>query len=153
MRDIKAGEYYRHFKDRLYQIVAVGTHSETGEKMVVYEAQYGDGGIWIRPYDMFVSEVDREKYPDVQQKYRFEKVEAPTEVNPMLVRFLDAESYRDKLELFQCWEGYADDQLLESIAASLDITLSAGNTKEKYRQIVSCLKTMEHFEVDRFRRT
>lgn len=150
MREIKAGEYYRHFKDRLYQVMAVATHSETGEQMVVYQAQYGDGGIWVRPYEMFVSEVDREKYPEVTQKYRFEKVEEPTEVNPLLLRFLDAESYREKLELFENWEGYGDDQLLESIAASLDIALSQGNTKEKYWQIFNCLKTMEHFETDRF---
>ena len=151
MREIKVGEYYRHFKDKLYQIMAIATHSETGEKMVVYQAQYGDCDIWVRPYEMFVSEVDREKYPEVTQKYRFEKVEAPTEINPLLVRFLDADSYRDKLELFQCWEAYADDQLLESIAASLDITLAKGSIKEKYKQIVSCLKTMVHFETDRFR--
>ena len=151
MREVKKGEYYRHFKDKLYQIVAIATHSETGEKMVVYEAQYGDGGIWVRPYEMFVSEVDHVKYPEVTQKYRFEKVEEPTEVNPLLVRFLDAETYRDKLEMFQCWEGYADDQLLESIAASLDITISNGSTKEKYKQIITCLKTLEHFEIDRFR--
>lgn len=151
MREIKPGEYYRHFKDKLYRIVTIATHSETGEQMVVYEAQYGEGGIWVRPYEMFVSEVDHEKYPHVTQKYRFEKVEEPTEVNPLLVRFLDAETYRDKLELFQCWEGYADEQLLESIAASLDITLSNGSSKEKFRQILSCLKTFEHFEIDRLR--
>lgn len=151
MREVKAGEYYRHFKDKLYKVVAIATHSETGQQMVVYEAQYGEGGIWVRPYDMFVSEVDHEKYPEATQKYRFEKVEEPTVVNPLLVRFLDADSYRDKLELFQCWEAYVDDQLLESIAASLDITLSNGSIKEKYRQIVSCLKTMEHFEIDRLR--
>ncbi len=151
MREVKAGEYYKHFKDKLYRVVAVAHHSETGEKMVVYEAQYGDGGIWVRPYDMFVSEVDHEKYPHVMQQYRFEKVEEPTEVNPLLLRFLEAETYRDKLELFQCWEGYEDEQLLESIAASLDITLSNGSSKEKFRQILSCLKTFEHFEIDRLR--
>ena len=100
---------------------------------------------------MFVSEVDHEKYPEVTQKYRFEKVEEQTEANPLLLRFLDTDTYRDKLELFQAWEGYADDTLLESIAAVLDVTLGSGSTKEKYREILSCLKTMEHFETDRFR--
>lgn len=151
MREVKAGEYYRHFKDKLYQIVAVATHSETGEKMVVYQAMYGEQGIWVRPYDMFVSEVDHEKYPDADQKYRFERVEAPTEANPLLLRFLDAETYEDKLELFQGWEGYADETLLESIAASLDIALGNGSLREKYREILNCLKTMEHFETKRFR--
>ena len=74
MREIKIGKTYLHFKGNKYQVLHIATHSETGEKLVVYEALYGDHTIYVRPYDMFNSPVDKEKYPEVKQEYRFEEL-------------------------------------------------------------------------------
>ena len=84
----RPGDIVRHFKREMlsdeeragkmymYEIVGVATHTETREDMMVYIPLYGDVGLFVRPLEMFLSPVDREKYPDAPQAYRFEKVEA-----------------------------------------------------------------------------
>ena len=180
-RLVQPGQFYKHFKDKLYQIVTVAEHSETGEKMVVYQALYGDYRTYVRPYEMFVSEVDREKYPNVAQKYRFELIksenfgntEAKPEktetvvmeevlpmdeqdpelagINPDLLAFLELDTLAEKLEMLRDLRKRMDDRLLDSIAASLDIVVEDGPLSRRYQEVLNCLETMEHFECSRFR--
>ena len=79
-RVLKIGKTYRHFKGNMYKVLDIVYDSEESndneyKKVVIYQALYGDRLKWARPYEMFNSEVDHKKYPDVKQKYRFEEVD------------------------------------------------------------------------------
>lgn len=80
MNRVKINGIYRHFKGDYYLLCDIAHHSETNEEYAVYRRLYGDGSLWVRPLEMFLSEVDREKYPDVKQKYRFELQEIESKV-------------------------------------------------------------------------
>lgn len=107
MERLKPGDIVRHFKREtvdenttiyLYRIINIAIHSETKEKMVVYQGLYDSFSWYVRPYDMFVSKVDKEKYPDIKQIYRFEKTSLTTaekhSLHTQLKNSLDADLIR-----------------------------------------------------------
>lgn len=74
-RTVTIGKTYKHFKGQEYKVLMIARDSETMADIVIYEALYGNHIIWARPYDMFNSKVDKEKYPEIEQEYRFEQVD------------------------------------------------------------------------------
>ena len=136
-RELVIGGFYRHFKNKLYQIVTVATHSETGEKLVIYQALYDDFGIYARPLDMFVSEVDHEKYPDVKQKYRFEKITLKDKPEDMSGKSISSNTNEIaanapeavSVQTQACYEPAPDPRLLEF--------LDADTFEEKYNILIS----------------
>lgn len=139
----RSGEFYRHFKNNLYQIVTVATHTETGEKLVVYQALYGDYGIYARPLEMFVSEVDREKYPQAVQKYRFERVENPGDAQETVrAEKAQKEAGVKAVELraakqIGAAEAKAAETELDGVNPKLLAFLDADDTEEKYQILIS----------------
>lgn len=224
MRHIpKAYERYRHFKGNDYQILAIAKNSEDASEQVVYQALYPPFTIYVRPLSMFMSEVDREKYPSVAQRYRFELVsggedmpqertqgegesqsvtwekaedaaaatksvtaKAPECVMPEesqntahktgedvtaegasepateemdaewaidenVLAFLEADTYEQKLNIFSEMRDKVTQDMLNTIAASLDIEVDSGELEERYRQIQNCLMTFQRYECNRLR--
>ena len=147
-RTPKPGELYRHFKNKLYQIVTVATHSETGEKLVIYQALYDDFGVYARPLDIFVSEVDHEKYPDVKQKYRFERItpqtkQTDTQVKSEAVRQSAAkmpEAGSVQVQTSKAQVADADDD--QAPNPQLIKFLDADTLEEKYNILVSMSDTI-----------
>ena len=74
-RDWKANDIVRHFKGNLYRIMGIGVDTETEQEVIIYKREDNTGNIWVRPRTMFEGEVDKEKYPNAEQKWRFELVE------------------------------------------------------------------------------
>ncbi|MEF9916219.1 MAG: DUF1653 domain-containing protein [Lachnospiraceae bacterium] len=149
----KKGEIYKHFKGNQYQILAIAKHSETMEEMVVYQALYGECGVFVRPLDLFISKVDKEKYPKVTQEYRFELEEKKEEmeVDTPLMQFLEANSNEKKVEILQQSKPYLTDELLSAIAHSLDYVENEETLDLRYDSIRKYLLALLKYESSRLR--
>lgn len=171
----KPFEIYRHFKGNQYQILALAKDSEDGRDLVVYQAMYGDYQVYVRDLTQFMSTVDRAKYPDSSQEYRFEKqntAQGKTEsgaagnareteketvdgeeayLDPAVAAFLDADSYDQKLDILAGLHNRITEDMLSIIAVATDIELNEGSLEERYNELKNCLLTMEKFECDRIR--
>lgn len=182
-------EIYKHFKGKLYQITAVAQHTETDELLVVYQALYGDFKTYARPLEMFLSKVDRNRYPDAVQKYRFElqgdcadrqkereeeeglkkpegtdevkkeekdasdSKEKPTEaelqLDPLVLEFLDADSYEQRLNILAGLHHRITDDMITTMAVACDVEVPEGETQERFASLKTCLMTLEKYECNR----
>lgn len=167
----KPGEFYRHFKNKLYQIIAVATHSESKEQLVIYQALYGDFGVYARPLDMFLSEVDREKYPDIEQKYRFEKLENISEASKKItdrnseinietsgdeqkdffIDFLDADDYYTKKKILLANKENITDKQLDVIFDIYGLKRNGIDKTIDTADFIAYLDMQIHFEGKRLR--
>lgn len=243
MREIpKANQIYRHYKGDLYRIVTPAIHSETGERMVVYQALYGDYTVYVTELSQFMGKVDKRKYTERRQKEIFALVTelvgqeteplhvrtnpdepirirtgseeladntpeargsgaavpgareekgtdglqnkektAPEEdlhrentdagktagaaqgdaetaqtdgeaaLDPFLVRFLDADTHKEKLNLLAALQARITDDMVNTMAVSLDVEIPDGEIEDRYEALKNCLLTLEKYECNRLR--
>ena len=195
-----AGQIYKHFKGNLYKVLAVAVHTESEEKLVVYQSVDNPDRVFARPLEMFMSDIDRFRYPLIRAKYRFTLVSEPevenngeetkeeetieetlnedtkgedvkdeeTEeqsdddsavykdngelvIDPYVEGVLDEKEFSKKIEFFEMLRGKCTEDMLTTIAISLDIQLQEGSIEDKYSQILRTLKMHEKYETSRLR--
>ena len=161
----KQGDLYRHFKGNLYEVIIIARDSETLEEKVVYKAVDGEDA-YVRSLAMFLSKVDRNKYPDVEQEYRFEyissekkavqkveevKAEPVMEQQNLILEFLNLEATNDKIQYLIQNKDYITDQFLSVAATALDFVENEGSVEERLEDLLKYLKTVSKYENTRFR--
>ena len=141
----KEGEIYRHFKGNRYQIIAIATHTETEEQLVIYQALYGEYGIFARPLEMFMEKTDKVKYPEALQKYRFE-LEEREEKKSMLMEYLDLGTNEERLQFLQRRKADVTGAFLEAVAQSLDYTEKETSVEFRLLDLMNYLRMLMKYE-------
>lgn len=179
MRDNpKPFEVYRHFKGNVYQILMLATDSEDGKPCVVYQALYGDYKVYVRDLAMFMSETDKEKYPEYSQKYRFEKVtpeqkvspeqeiskkpekvtpveafeekEAEASPDPAVLEYLEAETVDARINILASIHHRITDEMINTMAVVTDVEINDGPVEQRYQELKNCLLMKQKFEKQRY---
>lgn len=148
----KANEVYRHFKGNLYQVLTIAEHSETGEKLVIYQALYGEGKVYARELADFCAELDPLKYPEASQQYRFE-LQEPEEkaLDPFVMDFLEADNCEDRLNILAGCKHQITDDMINTMAMAIDVEVPEGDIMDRYENLKNCLLTIKKFEGRRLR--
>ncbi len=164
----KPGEIYKHFKGNLYEIIIIARDSETLEEKVVYKEVNGEAA-YVRSLPMFVSPVDKAKYPDVTQEMRFEFVEMKkdSECNSeysasddeianipdkeLVMGYFEQEAIEDKIDYMVRVKDDVTDNFLQVVAQSLDFVENEGELQERYNALLKYLQMRARFEGGRLR--
>lgn len=157
---VREGQIYKHFKGNMYEVVAVATHTETEESLVIYKPCDGEK-CFARPLEMFLSEVDHVKYPDVKVKYRFALVgvEDGEDISPVgegivdqrLEKLLDSKYYGEKAEILYSLRDSLTKEMIRTICITHDIELNSTEIEDQYEELRSYMLTMEKYESTRLR--
>ena len=145
----KTGEFYRHFKGNLYQVLGVAKHSETGEELVIYQALYDDYQLYARPLSSFMERLSSKGDPSLEGKERFQRIEFSEKEAPrsVLCEFLETESWEGKLEILQEHKDEMTEDILEACAESIDVVFSPSlSADQKFYQLISVLQAKERYE-------